>query len=71
MANILRAESIPEADFLRFSGVLLDREIADEPTESEFKRKELNGELLVEPLLKEDQSRFVLFPIKQADVRAY
>ena len=35
---------------------------------SEFKIKEANGELLPEPLLVEDKSRFVLFPIKHTDV---
>jgi hypothetical protein len=35
---------------------------------SEFKTKELNGELLPEPLLQEDKTRFVLFPIKHTDV---
>ena len=37
---------------------------------SEFKIKEANGELLPEPLLVEDKSRFVLFPIKHTDVSA-
>jgi len=31
---------------------------------SEFKRKELNGELQPEPLLRENSNRFVLFPIE-------
>ena len=35
---------------------------------SEFKLKEQRGELLPEPLLTPDQTRFVLFPIKHADV---
>lgn len=35
---------------------------------SDFKLKEMNGELLQEPLLAEDKSRFVLFPIKYPDV---
>ena len=35
---------------------------------SEFKIKEANGELLPEPLLVEDKSRFVLFPIQHTDV---
>ncbi len=35
---------------------------------SEYKTKELKGELLPEPLLLEDKSRFVLFPIKHTDV---
>lgn len=38
---------------------------------SEFKMKELNGELLPEPLLQEDKTRFVLFPIKHNDVSSF
>lgn len=38
-------------------------------TPSDFKLKELNGELLPEPLLATDRTRFVLFPIKHNDVR--
>jgi hypothetical protein len=37
------------------------------PTVSEFRKKELKGELK-EPLLAEDKGRFVLFPIKHHDV---
>ena len=37
---------------------------------SEFKRRELNGELKEEPILKENPSRFVLFPIRNDDVWA-
>ena len=37
-------------------------------TPTEFKLKEQRGELLPEPLLTPDQTRFVLFPIKHADV---
>ena len=35
---------------------------------SEYKRKELAGELLPEPLLTESENRFVLFPIQHQDV---
>ena len=35
---------------------------------TEFKKKEMNGELQPEPLLMEDKTRFVLFPIKHPDV---
>jgi len=35
---------------------------------SEFRLKEMNGELAPEPLLIEDKSRFVLFPIRHNDV---
>jgi hypothetical protein len=35
---------------------------------SEYKQKELNGELLPEPLLVENKKRFVMFPILHRDV---
>jgi FixJ family two-component response regulator len=35
---------------------------------SELKMKENSGLLLPEPLLMEDKTRFVLFPIRHADV---
>ena len=35
---------------------------------SEFKRKELAGELLDEPILMENPKRFVLFPIQHHDI---
>jgi ribonucleotide reductase beta subunit family protein with ferritin-like domain len=40
--------------------------LTTEPTV--FKLKEMNGELEDEPLLVEDKTRFVLFPIKQPDI---
>lgn len=61
-------ESFPEVDFVKN---LINRELPalnDMSHPSDFKMKELNGELLPEPLLLEDKSRFVLFPIKQPDV---
>jgi hypothetical protein len=60
-------DSIPSVDFLIET---LEHEVLalQEPTISEFKRKETNGELQVEPLLTPDKSRFVLFPIKHTDV---
>jgi hypothetical protein len=52
--------------------------ISDTPTASkignvvsDFKLKEKSGLLLPEPLLMEDKSRFVLFPIKHTDVSVY
>ena len=36
--------------------------------QTEYKLQELNGDLAPEPLLQEDKTRFVLFPIKQPDV---
>lgn len=60
-------DSIPEVEFIKDA---LSEECRNvEPYISEFKKKELNGELLPEPLLVEDKSRFVLFPIKHPDVR--
>jgi hypothetical protein len=42
--------------------------IVPPPQVSIFKTKELNGELLPEPLLTPDLSRFVVFPIRYDDV---
>ena len=62
-------ESLGSVDFLskEFESSHLE-ETSSEPVMSEHKRKEMNGELLPEPLLMEDKTRFVLFPIKQPDV---
>ena len=62
---IQRSDSIPEVDFLNES---FHDEVENLDVPSEFKVKELNCELLPEPLLAEDKTRFVLFPIKQPDV---
>lgn len=63
-------DSIPEVEFLQ---KMLEKDLNDAKDQliSEFKRKENNGELLPEPLLMEDKSRFVLFPIKHNDVRRF
>lgn len=64
-------ESIPEVSFMQemikheIDGIDLQLSLEISP----FKRKELNGEFQPEPLLLEDKSRFVLFPIKHQDVR--
>ena len=61
-------DSIPDVEFIR--DVLADECRAfDNGAISAFKVKENNGEMLPEPLLVEDKSRFVLFPIKHPDVR--
>jgi hypothetical protein len=62
-------DSIPEVDFLQR---MVAQELSAIETQmiSEFKLKEKNGELLPEPLLTEDKSRFVLFPIQNPDVSA-
>ena len=38
---------------------------------TEYKLHELDGKLLPEPLLIEDPTRFVLFPIKNPDVSTH
>ncbi len=61
-------DSIPDVDFIR--GAIQDElTLTNRSLVSEYRRRELNGELLPEPLLVEDKSRFVLFPIKHTDVR--
>lgn len=60
-------DSIPELDFIKD---MMKDELAANDQVSEYRRRELNGELLPEPLLAEDKSRFVLFPIKHTDVRS-
>ena len=60
-------DSIPEVDFIN-ELVRGDIEKLDKELISAFKLMEMNGELKPEPLLIEDKSRFVLFPIKQPDV---
>jgi hypothetical protein len=62
----LESDAIPEVNFLQFQKTDATLNIHNV---SEFKLKELNGELLPEPLLTTDKTRFVLFPIKQTDVR--
>lgn len=62
-------ESLPEAGFI--SEMIHNHQgqiIAPASLVSEYKMKELNGEFLPEPLLLEDKTRFVLFPIKHNDV---
>lgn len=60
-------DSIPEVEFLQ---KMLEKDLNDAKDQliSDFKHKENRGELLPEPLLMEDKSRFVLFPIKHNDV---
>lgn len=60
-------DSIPEVDFLKD---MLKNELdqVDNELMSEYRRRELDGEMLPEPLLVEDKSRFVLFPIKHPDI---
>ena len=58
-------DSLPDAEFLCPNHIM---KLLDQPTESEFKKMEDSGLLQPEPLLLEDKSRFVLFPIKHPDV---
>lgn len=60
-------DSIPEAAFIQ-DMLKEELELISKNLVSESKKKELRGELKPEPLLLEDKSRFVLFPIKHADV---
>ena len=60
----------PIEDFVLNSPLLHDTTVIVDVV-SENKKKELRGELLPEPLLKEDKSRFVLFPIKHNDVSSH
>ena len=66
MERLPRKDSFPEIDFL----TILD-DISEEETCSEFRQKEKAGQLLPEPLLIGDNSRFVLFPIKHTDVSIF
>ena len=57
--------TFPEVDFLGSSPTYDEH---DEMTE--FRKQELEGLHEPEPLLREDKSRFVLFPIQHNDVSA-
>ena len=57
-------DSIPDVDFISCSSPKPSSEV----TVSEFRAKELRGDLDPEPLLQADKARFVLFPIKHTDV---
>jgi hypothetical protein len=61
-------DSIPDVDFIAqiTEDIRLEELSASLP--SEFKIKEMSGALKPEPLLVEDKTRFVLFPIKNNDV---
>ena len=64
-------DSIPSVDFL-IEGLESEHDLLlKEPTISVFKRKEMDGEMQMEPLLTPDKSRFVLFPIKHTDVSTH
>ena len=61
-------DSMPSVDFLMESVENLTLGSMEKPKMTEMRRKELAGELKPEPLLSEDPTRFVLFPIKHNDV---
>ena len=61
--SITTSDTFPEVNFLIDS---LDEE--EMPDMTPFRKMEMEGRLLQEPLLKEDKSRFVLFPIQYPDV---
>ena len=63
----LRSESFDTIPSVGFLDICVVEDLSPN-TASEFKIREQNGELLPEPLLAEDKSRFVLFPIKHNDV---
>ena len=56
----------PSIEFLNIKNTLLLP--GEKPEITSFKRFESSGNFIPEPLLSEDKSRFVLFPIKHPDV---
>ena len=62
----------PEAGFDLDANLIEDLDISCDMAElyrpTAFKIKEMKGKLAPEPLLQEDKTRFVLFPIKQPDI---
>jgi ribonucleotide reductase beta subunit family protein with ferritin-like domain len=58
-------DSLPDAEFLRPNHLM---KLVDQPVISEHKKQELAGFAVPEAMLQEDKSRFVLFPIKHADI---
>jgi hypothetical protein len=62
-------DSIASVDFL-VDSMTLESESKTEMTQSAMRLREIAGEIK-EPLLMEDKSRFVLFPIKHHDVSLF
>ena len=60
-------DSIASVDFLVDELALNETKDSSLPEKSAMRLREIAGEI-VEPLLTEDKSRFVLFPIKHKDV---
>ena len=69
LTRIDSIDSLAEVDFLVAELAQLGGGDSQTELASEFKKRELRGEMLPEPLLLEDKQRFVLFPIKHTDVR--
>ena len=69
LTRVPSIDSIPEVDFIKqaFDDLHLQGDDNDDVI-SDFKLKEMNGDMIPEPMLQEDKGRFVLFPIKQPDV---
>lgn len=62
-------DTFPEATFIKSTNLNASTEPAEPEVQvTEFRQLEKAGKLEVEPLLKEDKSRFVLFPIQHKDV---
>lgn len=58
----------PELEFTQDDDEEVLDDSEEEPTMSEYKLKEIRGELVPEPYLMENPNRFVLFPIQEKDV---
>lgn len=69
LTRIDSIDSLAEVDFLVAELAQLGGGDSQTELASEFKKRELRGEMQPEPLLLEDKQRFVLFPIKHTDVR--
>jgi len=61
-------DTFPEATFIKSMDLNASLEPSSSVQVTEFRQLEKTGQLEVEPLLKEDKSRFVLFPIQHKDV---
>lgn len=68
MERVVSFDSIPEAAFM--GDIVMEelRKVEDQLKMTEHKALELAGFAVAEPLLMEDKTRFVLFPIKHADI---
>lgn len=60
-------DTFPEATFLKTTELVVSLDEIEVQV-TDFRKLERAGQLEMEPLLKEDKSRFVLFPIQHNDV---